>query len=423
MTRDLPSERLFIALSTLIAKRNKDGGIPAGNVGDVSGPWTTASTLRAVCQANSISRFEQSELDEVVRYLLGAQQIDKRHKIGGWAMVSGDIAAVATGEAILALRQYSTTKGSATPEITSAIASAAEWLVAAQHKERGYWSDIGIARDLDSSSILATSTASEALASLEPGYRKHALSGLHYIVGLQDPATGGWGAPSPDAGRGSSPTVSDTCRAMTAIQRIAPSGSCEQILSRGAKYLASSRPRTQKVSLRYRRGPAEVVINNNSVCDLVGALSLYRKYNFSLQYSRALLFLWNSFDRGRGEWRLSDEGHAEYITTWPTADWALAIEAAAGPENHMLARRLRLAQIRIVIHRVRWWAVAFGGILLVLAGVSSGVVTAITIDQKTSDFLWTVVVAGFIVSIAASALWDLAKKVFGKSSTRRKDQL
>ena len=423
-TRTSTVDRVVQAIRTLLQQQNSDGGIPAGNVGDESGPWTSSSTLRAAMSPLVLNQLDADRLNDLIEYLISSQQLDGTEVSGGWPMVTGPVSALATSDVLRGLSAaggFYDRPDQDRAQLTAAIDASCAWLLANQDPNFGYWTANGPMGPHGGGSLFATASCIEALDLFGEKYSREVVRGAQFIKGLQHPESHGWGDPSTEIGARISPSVSNTARAIVALTNCRQATPSDDFIRAGLAYInrAPDTLRTEKVSLRYRNSPAEVVINNNTVCDVVVSLAVCDRRR-SRRFAQSLIFLWNSFDHVQGTWHLSDRAHTEFITTWPTADWALAILAVAGSSEAKLYGSLTLARARLVAHRLRWVlilaAVLLIGILLRYPLFSLWT----SIDATVRQFVLTGIVVTLVVGILAAALWDGVKSVWRRNINDRK---
>ncbi|WP_395858228.1 hypothetical protein [Arachnia propionica] len=227
-----------------------------------------------------------------------------------------------------------------------------------------------------------------------------------YILECQDPATGGWRSNKSLKGP---VNASDTARALVTLidADLLPPG--HSAIKRGFRYLrrqARRTIRTQKVSITSRRDAAETVVNNNTACDMLIALTISHRFA-DYGHSKCVQFLMSTIDDVRGYWELQDEEHSEMITTWPTADW-LITQSTVLSERKASYRTIQiLAALRVKAAKI--------GLLTTGAAASSLVILAPNVAAQVLTPLETPlarsVASTVLFGIAASACWDFIKSI------------
>jgi hypothetical protein len=420
-------------LVRLLQLKNPDGGIPAGNDGDESGPWTTAMTLLAACEADLVHQ-KQKDLLGMVEFLIASYVSAKPTSSGltgvippgGWPIVAGPISTMSTGHCVAALSTIASTnliQGRTLTKIYELISGAHTWLADNQFRSNGGWAVGSQAEQPEDARIIATFYALAAFRGETPQTSAIVRRATQFLMRQQDEVTGGWRDPGVAGSRTPSPTASDTARAITALLNFSALDASSRQITSGIDYLnrAYEKTRTwgiQKVSLRVRNAPGETVVNNNSVCDVVLAMGVSRKTR-SHHYEDAIRVLLSTVDPYSGLWLLSDGSENQPITTWPTADWALAL-LAANREGHLpITISARRAVIRPRTFRaVSATLVATSAFSCFLFRARLGELWD-ALSDTTRSLILTAVILAIGVGFAANALYDAVKAMLRKLAANR----
>jgi hypothetical protein len=412
-------------LTALVGLRNDDGGIPAGNDGDESGPWTTAATVQALCLSPSpLPEATQRALPDMATYLVESSV--KSGGLASWPIVTGPSSTMATGAVIRALELARASMESLdTPQLNDAISGGREWLRTNQVHANGGWCAGENSDTPEDARVLATVHAIEGLKDDVSPARPLRLA-QDFLLRQQDQHDGGWRDPSTVGRRATATTVSDTARAIIALVEYLGLSPESSAIKRGIEYLerqygVDQGRRTQKVSLRLRRSPAEVVINNNTICDLVGALAAAKAFRSSA-YRECLSFLSRTVDDTNRLWPLSDPEHIEPIYTWPSADWLLAIQRASHCDSKTLDRRVGEIRISRATRLSGWIALLAAIVISLVIFRHSWQHGWDSLPEATRSIILVGGVLALGVGFVAAAAWDATKMMFSRFTTGRRNR-
>lgn len=408
----------FPGISWLCEVINDDGGIPAGNPGDESGCWTTAATLGASIAVG----YYGTHINAMINFLLEQQRKNARDS-GGWPLVvAGKPMTVATADCVRALIATRSAgldilDNDTSNRIDQAINKGVKWLIKNHDLRTGAWSNESKTKRRFGDSIFATCSAAIALnqaRALDVSRRQLI---MEYIQRCQDPKSGGF-YPNQRRWDGQATNISDTAKAVLAIKELTPASEVMPTsYHKAQKYLKKqgksfSNLKSQKISLRLKSAPGETVVNNNTVCDLLIALSSDGCL-FSKASAISIIFLENSFDATSNSWRLSDHNHSEEISTWPTADWVLA--QAMMRNGSKIPYRWILVISKLRVNTERMLVLIFMcTILLTLFRYHSLEKGWVELENGPRKQLLSTLVIGIIVSVMAAAFWDTIKYCYHK---------
>lgn len=398
--------------SALVSLQNLDGGIPAGNDGDVSGSWTTAATLLGSLPIVGYT----AEIEGMVRYLASSIVVEWDGR-GGWPDIRGPVSTMATGQPIQALREWkrcaSSIHGPLVVAVEAAIQKGCKWLLVNQSAHSGGWAPEDIGGKQGSPTIMATTSAMAALDSRDPHQGAAMRRGVQFLLAQQDVRSGGWADPPRIGLHRTRQNVADTARAITCLREYGGVRIDSPVIKRGIGYINNAAKeardlRTEKVSLRVSNSSYETVVNKNTICDIMGVLARSREFHNQI-YLTSIKFLLSSVDEDTSLWYLSDSSHRESLTTWPSADWLIALNAVDEHDPRGLRGRLGKAK-NAKCRRLLLWSLPIVGVfvgLFLMRNVLSSWWLSLASEDRA--FILTGVMMAIILGVFSNALWDAIK--------------
>lgn len=318
------------AIAALLELQNSDGGFPATQRGHPSGCWTTADVLEALLVVGAIGDVHKSNLDAAIRFLLNSI-LEVRSGVWGWPLFKGTTCSIlATGHVtaalMLAARHYAGT--SLEREMNVAIKKGLACIQASQNSDGG-WGPFPFDTEVGAESrVVATFYAClpyfyTERSDARPTLVRRAVSAIRDA----QKADGSWGN-----GVGGPSSVSDTARSITFLSRFG-SGEGDLIcVSKGVRFLENARRQDGTLwdidteAVFEPGASAQLVINKNTICDVIVALS---SCDQSHELLRETLKWALSSQSSSGLWPLSAPRQLrEDITVWSTAEWITSIDAA-----------------------------------------------------------------------------------------------
>lgn len=323
------------AAKRLLALQNPDGGIPATLGDQDSGCWTSADTLEAIVTALPMRNVGLSQIEGLVDFLLSSQLVsDDVQSLanGGWALFKGEQpCTMATGHAVAALAaSHQIFDGSQRGKlITEAIKHGVNWLQTTQNEDGSWGAFPSAGRGGRSAKIVAIHYALLAYYYLDetPQSSRSVRLSCEFL-GHAQKSDGSWSNDSALSGN-----VSDTCRAAIALIRTGYVESNNNLIKKSISFVFQKRSskyglwEIETENIHIQDAPAQLVVNRNTLCDVLTFLSLAapEKEAFNL----TLTWLLNS-QRDDGTWVLSSPAKVvSDVETWSTAEWITAINIAA----------------------------------------------------------------------------------------------
>lgn len=323
------------AQQAIIKWQNQDGGIPATQPGQASGPWTTASCLEALLDGPSIVPDVIKNMQTMKEYLLREQRND-----GGWQMFDEqESCTLTTGHtvsALMSVRSHSGTK--ADKRLQGAIYDGMQWL--SNHRSiQGGWCIKPLNRtNPQKPSILATYYALRPfLRDTSTKSGKLVEAALKWMLRLRKTDGHLPSTQSPDR-----QGLSNTARFLISIllfrdyklnQTFFKTN--QPMISSGMRVLTKSRPRSMKAwpadieSYIITASKEQSPVHNNTTCDVLEAL-VRCKCSYS-QIMEPVDWLLKGQDEA-GPWRLqSPDGNPNIFpaTTWSTSEFLYVLNLVA----------------------------------------------------------------------------------------------
>ena len=411
---------------SLCRTRKRDGGIPAATHDSTSGCWTTAATVHAALECG-VAQEDPDLVRPMISFLLKKSILAPRKSGRGWPLISTrPISTMATGHVVRALKDSLELFSADDPvrrEIAPAVEEGRRWLAHNQLASGGWCA--GPKGDGQSAGlIIATRYALDAFKGESAEDSETVRDAVNFLVRQQDylpkeRCTGGWKNEALTGEQQAPVSVADTARSIVALIGSGSLAAGSPRIKKGLEYIKKSADGEalwhtvkRSLSLPGVSVPGEVVINDNTVCDVLHAYSLagYRRKEYVL----AAKFLLESVSKVSGLWHLSDPSSAQPITTWSSADWVIAVSSCLNHDSLSPTQRLWLLIILRVIRR------AFTFLLLgvviysgAIALARSGVIGGLSADSDTS--VGNVLLLGASGSLAGSIILESARWLFRRA--------
>ena len=376
------------AIEALLSYQNEDGGIPATYPGHASGCWTTSDVLENLLVAGVSTQYGVSKIRELVNFLLNTQigseyfpdDLFQEHvnpDIGGWPLYRGAHAStMATGHAVaslqLAYRFFD--EDTFNQKIGLAIKYGFRWLNNMQNPDGGWGPEPASEQDGAQSKVVACFYALLAYKYRGNTYKdsRTVRKAVDFLLENRN-RDGSWGFAKGWAG-----DPCNTARAVTCLLRTQYASPQSKIVRKALDYIINNQLPgglwdldTEKFHVE--DAPAELVYNNNTVCDVLVAFceaEYYEKETF-----RTLKWLLSTQEEN-GLWYLSSPVRTvQTINTWSTAEWVCAVDIASRkylgylteiykPQSNLKSRLLIVAGVFILVvnslytyrvHLGAWW--------------------------------------------------------------------
>lgn len=402
-------EKELRGIGFLLSHRNSDNGIPAVNLQDISGCWTTASTVETLLLGRYLPKKELVHVRSMVEFLLNRQNTGE-----GWPISVGtqQTSTMATGHTIAAL-SLATGVFHADNALVNRIEKAREialdWLHRTQNDE-GDWGVEPATEVGKKSSTMATCYAIRGFLSTGQNYEssRDIQEGINYLISKVG-FDGGWGQRE-----GISSDPANTARVVCTILQSGKYDVNHPVIKRALAFILSTKKEWKiKVESYVVAGaPGQVYFHANTPADVLEAL-VRCKY-FGKEVEELIRFFMDSQDDMNGFWQFQDfEEVDDSICTWTTAE-ALAV--------------LDLAHEAYANHLFRWlgwkhtkyWQVAF-----IVAATLCALEFLYIVDANTGVVSWWKnlseswrqvivgsVVIGLIVGIIANLMSQKIRALF-----------
>lgn len=403
----------------LLAHRNDNGGIPAVSPGDVSGLWTTASTVETLLQSPYLPKNDIPTVRELVLFLLD-QQADE----GGWPITPSArvVSTMATGHALSAstlAQQAFQAEADLVAKLEGARTSALGWLDSHQDHTGG-WAPEPSTTETREIRTLATCYALRGYLAVgrrfdnSPAFRK----AINHLIDAQDDSTGGWGyAPT------AVPDPANTARVLSTLLKSGRSRPSDALVKKGLAFIFSDKRKWRFRTESYVVGsaPGQVYFHGNTLAEILELLTLCQ---YTGKEIRDLLeFFLTTQDEGQGHWYLRDfEDVDTSILTWTTSEAIAAIDLAYPHFTEHLYEAYSPSKLRT-------WKAAFllvSALCLILLAVTFDLHLALRSWWTSLSEGWQQVIVGsvilaFLISVIANLISDpLRRLVASIRGVRRK---
>lgn len=326
--------RVHRALAALFGLQNSDGGFPATQSGQQSGCWTTADILEAIFVAGTLQELRLKPIEDALQFLLQSQiksELSNGDMVGGWPLFRGkSLCTMATGHAVAALVLAKNILSGTNLEkrLGDAIELGFKWLSHTQNSD-GTWApfpDRG--PTMIEGRMVATFYACLPYyyAAISPANSLTLRRAIGAIQSAQK-ADGSWSNVQANMGN-----PADTARAVIVLKRAPLDHHTGRAVNRGVAYILTQwKGETGQWEIDTepmfdQAAPAQMVVNKNTPCDVLLALSLAAPQDRS--FISLLAWLMATQEDG-GLWYLQSPQHNnQEISTWSTAEWVVALEYA-----------------------------------------------------------------------------------------------
>lgn len=301
----------------LLTHRNPNGGIPAVNLGDASGIWTTAEAIETLLNCPFLPKEALPQIKEMTEYLINNQVPGK-----GWS-VSGkgkDISTMATGHSIVALslsKKIFSSDRELNERIEKALNESCTWLHKNINLQEGGWGLEPSKASGQEVRIISTCYALKGYYAHNQNYHnsndvKKVVNDLVNRVNKD----GGWGRK-----KGAS---SDSCNTARVISILLQSGNHTKddlIIINAISFILHSKDlwRFDIESYVSADSPGQVYFHSNTYFDVLEALIRYGY--FGKEVHELINFFLDAQDDSSGHWHLFDHDEKDTsIATWTTTE-------------------------------------------------------------------------------------------------------
>jgi len=390
-------------------QHESSGGLPATQIGEADGCWTSASALESVLVCPFVVPRRDGTIRDLVSFL-DASAI-RSGSVVSWPVVagSGRSSTMATGHALAALSaaQAELVDEPTQQRLAPLLEGAIQWITANVNDD-GSW---GVEPDRRPSGrpgrLISTAYALRGLSAAGQSVDNSDLvrNAVQWLWTSHNASDGGFGA-SPGA-------VSDPCstaRTLNALHRCAAVDPNDARVDQAVEYLRSSKPRGRLWDLETESYVSEetagqTTFNSNTTADVLEALLRLSPTSKNV----GLLVDWYlKHQMGDGSWPLgANEESDSSVVTWPTCEAILTLSIA----EDIRPSDLEVIGLRRTNRVSRWLVVA---LVLALVAAVIGLVGSPSfvsdiweeIPPGVRDWLRDAVVVALVTNLVAAAIWD-----------------
>lgn len=399
------------ALDKLLVCQNPDGGIPATLPKQDSGSWTSAETLEALLLCLRGADIDLARIRHLVLFLLDTQihaGIGQLKAItGAWPLFNGNTpCTMATGHCIAALALSKKLLPDLEPRIAAAIADGRSWLERHQ-KQDGSWGTFPCnAGDGEVGKVVAVYYAVHGLVALGANSQnsRAVRKSCERLIELRKP-DGSWSNDPSGIGN-----ASDTARALMTLIEAKHVEPKDGVAQDALTYILGERQKGALLwdidteNLHVDNSPGQIVINKNTPCEVLVALSAIQPENRAFH---ELLWWMTATQDDDGLWTLSSPSRkVPDIRTWSTAEWALALEAAtkALPSRIYMQRYVHWPSVKRLLGI---FIALFVFAVLALTPVGALVLAWWTkLPESIQSFIIVSVLAALVVNLMSSWIYN-----------------
>ncbi len=395
----------------LLSNRNSDGGIPAVDLNDVSGFWTTAEAIEILLKNRYISSNELPLLKEMVQFLLDGQLSQ-----GGWCISLGshNVSTMATGHGVAAMAVAQKVFWEDTvfvDKVKQARESALMQLHQSQNDD-GSWGVEPVTDEGKKSRTIAICYA--LLGYFALGFNntnsQDVRQAINYMVNSVS-KEGGWGEKE-----GVSSDSANTARVVSILLQSGQYSPDDTLIRKARTFiLSSNRAWTFNVESYVVSGaPGQVYFHANTLVDVLEAL-IRCKY-FGRKIVQLMEFFINAQDETTGFWYLCDFSNQDTsIRTWTTSE-ALGVLDLAHEEyaQHFFDQSGFLRSRHIKQSLVLFIFIATLEMLYILDVHSKIAAKWATLSEGWQQVIVGGCIIGLIVGICANLMSDSVKAMLKK---------
>lgn len=299
----------------LLSNRNNDEGIPATNLGDGSGCWTTAEAIDILLRSPYLPKKRIADVRKMVEFLL-QNQIPGR----GWAMALEReyVSSMATGHALIALHiaeDIFHEDEELVQKCKKAKAEALDWIRKYNNPNEGW--GVEPEKEGKETRIISTYYVLKGLIALGFSYSnsndvKRAIDYLVSIVNKDN----GWGGR-----KGAQSDPANTARVISILLQSGKFSQDDPIIRKGLKYILDSQNdwTIDIESYTAKGAPGQVFFHSNTPADVLEAF--IRCEYYGNETHNLIDFLLTSQEDTDGRWYLCDKFQKDTsICTWSTSE-------------------------------------------------------------------------------------------------------
>lgn len=393
----------------LLTHTNSDGGIPAVNLGDPSGCWTTAEAIEILICSPHLPSGNINDIKELIEFLL-----DQHIPGKGWPMSVGrkEISSMATGHSIAALtegeRIFSNDIG-LIEKSGKARTDGLKWLHDNRNPKEG-WGPEPVTPEGKESRIISTCYALRGYFGVGRTYdnSNDVKEAINYLVGIVNPDDG-WGTR-----KGNPSDPANTARVVCTLLKSGSYNTEDPIIIKGLSYILDSKSMWiyEIESYVVSSAPGQVYFHANTLIDVLEALVRCNHYGKEFN---ALTDFFIETQETDGHWYLRDfEKVDKSITTWTTSEAIGALGSAH--EKYSEKKRYKVEPPKKI-----WMIVliVLGSVcvleFLYILNVQSVIYDWwIGLSEKWQQVIIGAIIIGLIVGIIGNFLYDKLKNAFKK---------
>jgi len=397
----------------LLTHRNPDGGIPAVNLGESSGCWTTAEAIEILISSPHLPGENINDIKELIEFLL-KQHIPEK----GWPISVGrkEISSMATGHAIAALRRGDKIFSNDIRLIEKskkARTDALEWLHDNRNPKEG-WGLEPATPEGKESRVISTCYALMGYFAVGRTYDKSndVKEAINYLVEIVNPDDG-WGTK-----KGDPSDPANTARVICTLLKSGSYDTEDPIIKKGLSYILHSKSMWRYGTESYvvSGAPGQVYFHTNTLVDVLGALV---RCNYIGEELNDLTNFFIETQETGGHWYLRDfENVDRSIKTWTTSEaigsLGLAHEKYSEKKRHKAKPRRVWMIVLIVVGSVCVLELLY---ILNVLSVTYGWWTGLS--KEWQQAIISTIIIGLTIGIVGNYVYDQLKNVFKKPKKTR----